>query len=99
MAPICEKPNDPDPDGITPFEHARKNGFEEIKAILIPLLANVDEKGIDELEILDDITMDEDAELDVDSDDDMLSCAYCDITFQNYISLNEHVENTHMPKI
>ena len=42
-------PNDPNPDGITPFEHARENDFEEIKAILIPFLANVDENDIDEL--------------------------------------------------
>ena len=49
-------PNDPNPDGITPFEHARENDFEEIKAILIPFLANVDENDIDELEILDDMT-------------------------------------------
>ena len=54
-------PNDPNPDGITPFEHARENDFEEIKAIiLIPFLANVDENDIDELEILDDMTLDED---------------------------------------
>ena len=58
MAVLCEKPNDP--DGINPFEHARKNDFEEIKAILIPFLANVDENDIDELEILDDMTLDED---------------------------------------
>ena len=53
-------PNDPNPDGITPFEHARENDFEEIKAILIPFLANVDENYIDELEFLDDMTLDED---------------------------------------
>ena len=53
-------PNDPNPDGITPFEHARENDFEEIKAILIPFLAYVDENDIDELEILDDMTLDED---------------------------------------
>ena len=78
-------PNDPNPDGITPFEHARENDFEEIKAILIPFLANVDENDIDELP------------RNLGWHD--TGWRYCDIIFQDYISLNGHVENAHMPKM
>ena len=106
LVPFCKNPNAPDPNGVTPLEHAEKNDFTEIKEILIPILSKMDDELKDEQdkqedhdEPVEDITLDEDAELDVDSDDEMLSCAYCDVVFQDYISLNKHVGNTHISEM
>ena len=101
LATVSQNINAPCPDGLTPLEHASKNGHTVIEGLLIQMLSKNDSVSMgniveeDAEKIMKETNFDDEVDEEDDSED-MWECGYCHETFQTESSLDEHVENDHI---